>query len=350
MEISNILQVWYKKNKRDLPWRETKNPYFIWLSEIILQQTKVKQGVDYYFKFIKKYPTIELLANSSEESILNLWQGLGYYSRARNLHFASKQIVQNYSGKLPNEYKELIKIKGIGKYTAAAILSIAYNKPFPVVDGNVIRVLSRLFGYKNPVDTSKGLNDIYDMAKNEIDKKEPGNYNQAIMDFGAMVCTPKNPDCKNCSLVKNCKAYSLNQIDKIPLKSLKTKQKIRYFNYLFFKNTTGFYIRKREKKYIWQNLYDFPLIETTKQVSITELQNYNYWKLIVPKNANSLITLKKPVKHILSHQIIITCFITIETDKEFKIEKQGFIEITNEKIENYPFPKLIEKNFKNRIC
>jgi len=232
MDFKRELIHWYSINKRDLPWRETKNPYYIWLSEIILQQTQVKQGLPYYEAFVKQYPSVFDLANASEEAVLKLWQGLGYYSRARNLHATAKHIAFNLNGKFPNNYKDLLTLKGVGDYTASAISSIAFNEVAAVVDGNVYRVLSRYFGIKTPINSTTGIKEFKSLASSLIDKKQPATFNQAIMEFGARQCKPKNPDCTTCPINRGCAALQKKLTDTLPVKLKKTKVSTKYFNFL----------------------------------------------------------------------------------------------------------------------
>ncbi len=221
MDISSTIQYWYNTNKRKLPWRQSSNPYNVWLSEIILQQTKVNQGLSYYNKFIDKYPKLEDLAMATEDDVLKLWQGLGYYSRARNMHYTAKDIVFNHNSVFPKNYTEIIQLKGVGDYTASAIASICFNEPVAVVDGNVYRVLARIFNIQTPIDTSEGRKLFRDLANAILDKQNPGNHNQALMEFGALVCKPKNPNCNNCSLLSKCISYSKNNYSVLPVKSKK---------------------------------------------------------------------------------------------------------------------------------
>ncbi|MBL4723936.1 MAG: A/G-specific adenine glycosylase, partial [Lutibacter sp.] len=271
MNLSNQLILWYLSNKRDLPWRSTRNPYHIWLSEIILQQTRVDQGMAYYLKFIKVFPTVNDLAAASEEQVLKLWQGLGYYSRARNLHFSAKYVVEQLSGVFPSTYDEILKLKGVGDYTASAIASFCFNEVAAVVDGNVYRVLSRYFGISTPINSTKGIKEFKLLAQELIDVKDPGTHNQAIMEFGARMCKPQNPDCISCPLNESCVAVSEKSIKNLPVKVKKIKIKQRFFNYLVIqtkdKKTK---IGKRENG-IWKNLYEFPLIETSKEINENDL-------------------------------------------------------------------------------
>jgi len=317
---SNIID-WYHQNKRDLPWRKSNNPYFIWLSEIILQQTRVNQGLSYYIKFINRFPTIDLLANASENDILKLWQGLGYYSRARNLHETAKLISKNYNNVFPDKYEEIIKLKGIGEYTAAAISSFAFNLPYPVLDGNVFRVISRVFGVNLPIDTKDGKMEVKNILNKIFTKKASSDFNQAIMEFGALQCVPKNPNCNECIFKFNC--YALKYNDKT-------------------------YVVKRDKNDIWKGLYQFPIIETEKEIKsniefLNNLKNHIFFK-------NNIITInnRTSYKHILTHQKIIAIFwkITINNKpKEDKTLKE--IEITN--LNQLPVPKLVEKFISEKV-
>ncbi len=261
---------WYRQNKRDLPWRNTKNPYKIWLSEIILQQTRVDQGMNYYLKFIRNYPTIFDLANANEQDILNDWQGLGYYSRARNLHFTAKYISTELNGIFPNQFTEIIKLKGIGEYTASAIASFSFDLPYAVLDGNVYRVLSRVFDISTPIDSTEGKKEFQNLANELIDRENPAEYNQSIMEFGAMLCTPANPNCETCPLSSKCLSFANNTIKDRPLKEKKTKVRNRYFNFAIFKDNDQILIEKRIAKDIWQHLYQFPLFETEKEMNSQE--------------------------------------------------------------------------------
>ena len=339
MNFSKNVINWYSDNKRDLPWRHTVNPYFIWLSEIILQQTQVKQGLPYYKSFVKTFPTVYDLAKSDEQTVLKLWQGLGYYSRARNLHFTAKYIVNELGGNFPNSYSEIIKLKGIGDYTASAIASIAFGETTAVVDGNVYRVLSRFFGIETPINSTKGIKEFKALATELIDKREPATFNQAIMEFGAQQCKPKKPYCIICPLQSGCVAFLKNQTSGLPVKSKKIKIRHRYFNYLVIidqhKNTI---IEQRTEKGIWQNLYQFPLIESKESIDVYEFEKeISKHKLI--KNLKFQINLfnEKDVIHKLSHQHLHTKFWIIETDP---ITEKS---ISAENLKDYPVPALISE-------
>lgn len=344
MNFSQTIIRWYNKNKRDLPWRHTKNPYKIWLSEIILQQTRVNQGLPYYTTFVKKFPTLHHLAKAKEDAVMKTWQGLGYYSRARNLHHTAKFIIKNLKGKFPNEYEEIKKLKGVGEYTAGAIASFAFNKPHPVVDGNVFRVLSRFLGKKTPVDSAKGKKEFISEATLFLDKKNPGLFNQAIMEFGALQCVPQNPDCRKCPLKKHCKAYLENLTDILPVKSKKTKIRTRYFNYLIFRKKGRILIRKRTANDIWKGLYDFPMIETKKEIENGRMAG---WKSGRKKCVASY-------KHILSHQVIFARFWEV-TPTEKKIislngtQNSSICYMHENQLNKFAFPRLIERYLEEKF-
>lgn len=266
MDFTNLLIKWYLQNKRDLPWRNTTNPYPIWLSEIILQQTRVAQGMPYFYAFLESFPTVKELAIADEQQVLKLWQGLGYYSRARNLHQTAQYIANELDGVFPNSYAGLIQLKGIGEYTAAAIASFAYNEPVPVVDGNVFRVVSRYFGIESDISTGKTKKEFTALAAELLSKEQPALFNQAIMEFGATHCTPKNPDCENCIFNSSCVALQKGLVGQLPFKSKKIKIRKRYFNYIVLQDKKGnTKIQQRTDKGIWHNLYEFPLFETTQE-------------------------------------------------------------------------------------
>jgi A/G-specific adenine glycosylase len=354
MNFTTALIGWYKKNKRDLPWRQTRDPYKIWLSEIILQQTRIDQGRDYYIKFVTTYPDVHSLANASEHDVLKLWQGLGYYTRARNLHQTAIAIVNDFKGQFPDNYNGLIKLKGIGEYTAAAISSIAFKESRAVVDGNVSRFLSRFNGIKTPIDSGSGKKIVTGIAMKLIDPKQPGEFNQALMEFGSLYCKPQNPDCIYCIFKNDCKAYLNNQVSSIPVKAQKLAQKKRYFHYLFIiYKDKSVYLKKRLEQDIWRNLYDFPLLEKNQKTSqkkiLDEISNYfGTERKIRPK-----ITISREYNHILSHQQISARFYTIPLNemKHFKNanDRNGnsWAMVELKKINEFPIPRLIEKFLKN---
>ncbi len=350
MGFSDEIINWYLANKRDLPWRDTQNPYRIWLSEVILQQTRVAQGMPYYFKFVDKYPTVAELANAPEDDILKLWQGLGYYSRARNMHAAAKTIVDEYAGEFPKTYTEILKLKGIGKYTAAAIASIAYKEPVAVVDGNVYRVLSRYFGIDEPIDGSKGQKLFSDLANELLDRQQPDNFNQAMMEFGALYCTPKSPNCNACIFSTTCKARIDGTVAQLPVKAKKTAVKKRYFNYLFFDKPQAAFLQKRPMGDIWANLYELPLLETETEVAnkelLSELPEYKNYA-----QSHNIKFLKKAfaVTHKLSHRDIYATFWHIGVTHDFLINNSRIFEIKIDTLHDYGVSRLTERFFKEYL-
>lgn len=342
IHISNTLAEWYKQNKRDLPWRNISDPYKIWISEIILQQTRVNQGMSYYLRFIERFPTVKILAEANEDEVLKYWQGLGYYTRARNLHKAAKQIDLNFEGIFPSQHSDILKLAGIGDYTAAAICSFAYNQPHAVVDGNVYRVLSRLFGIETPIDTNSGKKEFALLAQSLISQSEPGLHNQAIMEFGALQCTPSSPDCLNCPLNSNCKAFELEIVSDLPIKSQKTKVTNRYFNYLFIEFQGNTFLQKRKAKDVWQNLYEFPLIETDHLLSYEELiESPEFKSLFNGICKTDILKISNPMKHVLSHRVIFAQFISIKTSNLPEAFSQ-FNQISMNEFDNYPVSRLME--------
>jgi len=337
---------WYKQNKRDLPWRNTTDPYIIWLSEIILQQTRVDQGMPYFHRFAEKFPTVSDFAEAQEDEILKLWQGLGYYSRGRNMHHTAQMVMEEHAGYFPNKYDDLIKLKGIGEYTAAAISSFSANEAKAVVDGNVFRLLSRYFGIEEPINTSKAKKIFTDLANNEIDKLQPGLSNQAMMEFGSLQCRSKNPLCETCPLRLSCEAYHKNLIETLPVKLKKTQVKNRYFNYIIAIEGNSVLFNKRGPNDIWQNLFEFPLIETHEAVSTLSILQSAEFKMLFGDNA-ILKGSYGPVKHLLSHQRIHAQYVFIDGFEEhFKNEKQWFY-ADIEALEQFAMPKLIFGFLKN---
>jgi len=327
-----LITDWYRLNKRELPWRLTNDPYKIWLSEIILQQTRVDQGLNYYLKFTKHYPSIFDLAGADEQQVLRDWQGLGYYSRARNLHFTAKSVVNDFNGEFPSSYAEIIKLKGIGEYTAAAIASFSFNEASAVVDGNVYRVLSRYFDIDLAIDSTSGKKYFADLAKELINPKNPANHNQAIMELGALVCKPTQPNCLECPVSSSCKALEQNTIALRPVKEKKTKVRNRFFSFMIFESTEEIIIEQRTGKDIWTNLYQFPLIETTQTTSIPEVKSLTG---MTPDFCSDEII------HILSHQRLHAKFyhfhqIPLELTK-------GWVKIKKSELDDYPLPRLIDR-------
>ncbi|MGB5228583.1 MAG: A/G-specific adenine glycosylase [Eudoraea sp.] len=336
MTFSKIILLWYSENKRSLPWRNTTDPYRIWLSEIMLQQTRVAQGTPYYIKFIEEFPTVYDLADASEEKVLKLWQGLGYYSRARNLHFTAKKIVEEHDGNFPDTYKELLKLKGVGDYTASAIASISYNLPEAVVDGNVYRVLSRYFGVDIPINSSEGITFFKNLARKVLSSENIREYNQGIMEFGAIQCAPKRPLCLSCPLTETCVALQTNSIYKYPVKLKKAKVKKRFFNYLVVldeeRNT---HLIKRSGKDIWQNLYEFPLLETREEISVKEIKQRLPEILTLEEPHLVYESSDKTIVHKLSHQHLHTKFWIVKTSDRL-VDGLSPMEL-----DKYPVPVLI---------
>ena len=334
MSIKNFtkkLLVWYDLNKRDLPWRNSINPYIIWVSEIILQQTRIEQGLPYFKKFINKYPNVFELSKANLDELMNVWQGLGYYSRAVNMYKSSKIIVQEFSGDFPVSYESLVKLPGIGDYTASAISSICNNECKIVVDGNVMRLFSRLFNLKKEVNSIGLKNQIKFIGDKLISKSKPGNFNQALMDFGSMICSPKNYKCGNCIFSKDCIAFKNNTIDFLPLKKAKVKIKTRYLNYLIgLSNNDKVKIIKRNKKDIWQGLYEFPLIETNHEIDLSQTEK-KFEKIGYFKAEN--VIKKLTINHKLTHQNLHIYFWIFKT----YFEDNNCIKIND--LESYPFPK-----------
>lgn len=332
------LITWYLQNKRDLPWRRTKDPYRIWLSEIMLQQTRVAQGLPYYLKFVEAYPTVQHLANAPEEEVLKLWQGLGYYSRARNLLITAKYVANELDGAFPSTYEGLKKLKGIGDYTASAIASICFKAPTAVVDGNVYRVLSRVFGLDIPINSTEGIRQFKELAQELIDRSQPGTYNQAIMEFGARYCVPQNPACESCIFNDSCEAYANKKVSQLPVKLKKLKVRKRYFNYLVVvSDDEKVILQQRKGKGIWQNLFQFPLVETEKEVSEATLIKLEQYFEITQRFTICSVSKynEQAIVHKLSHQHLYTVFWIVRVN-ELKTEAIPISEIFN-----YPVPVLI---------
>ncbi|MTI39568.1 A/G-specific adenine glycosylase [Fulvivirga lutimaris] len=333
---------WYSRNKRDLPWRQTRNPYHIWLSEIILQQTRVSQGLPYYLKFVNEYPTVHDLANADERDVLRVWQGLGYYSRARNLHKSAKIISENHDGNFPNTFKDLLKLPGIGNYTAAAIASIAFSEKVAVVDGNVYRVLSRVFGIDDDISSGKGQKVFQEKANELISEKHPDEFNQAIMEFGALQCVPKSPDCSLCPFSENCFAQKNGMQPQLPVKIKKVKVRKRYFNYIAFEIDGKLALKERRISDIWRGLYDFHLIETEQALNWEELLGADVIGLI--KEDIYSVDESTEYKHILTHQRIFARFYTIKLKKGADIgilKDCGLAFYTLDEVLDLPKPVLV---------
>ena len=341
--FSKTLNIWYLKNKRDLPWRKTKNPYIIWLSEIILQQTKVSQGTSYFLKLSKKYSNVNSLAMANEDEILKLWQGLGYYSRARNMHKAAIHISEKCEGVFPDNYNELLKLNGVGDYTASAIASICFNEPTATVDGNVFRFLSRQFGIYTPINSTVGFKEFKSLAQLLLDKGNPGNHNQAIMEFGALICKPKNPKCHECPFSESCYGKNNHTIEKLPQKTNKIKIRKRHFNYLVLSTKNNrTVIRQRNGNDIWKNLYEFPLIESDSEIDFKDLISDKTFQLLVSHKSYHISKYNPiPITHKLTHQHLFCTFWIIDTN----LEKNNSIAWGN--LNKFAVPTLLQNFIDN---
>jgi A/G-specific adenine glycosylase len=328
-----------EQNNRPMPWKGEKDPYKIWLSEIILQQTRVEQGWDYYNRFVKTFPGITKLAKAPETKVFKLWEGLGYYTRCKNLIATAKFITETYKGKFPATYEGIVNLKGVGPYTAAAIASFAYNLPHAVVDGNVFRVLSRFFGIDTPIDSTSGKKLFTQLANELLDKKNAGIYNQALMDFGAVICKPKLPLCNECPLNKKCVAYLTNTVNKLPVKEKTITKKTRWFYYLLVEQEGKFYVRKRPPKDIWENLYEFVLLEKDTPLAVEKLTEDAAFKKLFGPSKPGIIKISKLYRQQLSHQTIQGQFIHIKVKKPVLLK--GYETVSQRGLERLPFPKFI---------
>lgn len=332
-----------------MPWKGEKDPYLVWLSEIILQQTRVEQGLRYFIKFKEYYPTVSDLAQASEDELMKQWEGLGYYSRARNLHFSAQYIHRELNGVFPSTYDDILKLKGVGTYTAAAIASFAYQLPYAVVDGNVYRVLSRYFGIQTPTDSSEGKKLIAALAQELLDEKQAHVYNQALMDFGATVCKPKGATCSTCCLKVQCIAYQKEMVQELPVKVKKVKKQKRFFYYLVVSLGGKLYIRKRTGNDIWKNLYEFPFIETGKVMKINELGRGVDFFSIFSDSFYGILSVSDSYKQELTHRTIQAQFIVIEVKEDFKPKDENWVLVSKEELRNYPFPKIIDSYLKEKL-
>ena len=340
--FSKILLDWFEENQRRLPWRGATDPYKIWVSEIILQQTRVNQGWEYYIRFIDRFPNVKILAEASLQEILHVWQGLGYYSRVRNMHIAAQQIMQNHQGVFPHNYLEIKNLKGVGAYTAAAIGSIAFRLPYPAVDGNVLRVITRIFGIYDDISQQRTVRAVTQLCQKLIDENNPGNFNQALMELGAIQCTPKNPACEVCPFATQCMAFAKKQVNVIPVKSIKTKIRERYLHYFIFIKDDKTVIEQRTTNDIWKNLYQFPLIETAtaceyivETLRTTSLHFNNVQPVFF-----------KEIKHKLTHQhLSIRFYVVNDVLPEFK----NNIYIYIKDLKRYPFPVVLKKIIEKTI-
>jgi A/G-specific adenine glycosylase len=344
MDFNNQLVQWYHQNKRDLPWRNTTDAYVIWLSEIILQQTRVEQGLPYFNRFVEKYPDVTRFAAADEDDILKLWQGLGYYSRGRNMLKTARRVNEHYNGKFPEAYEQLIKLKGIGEYTAAAIASFSANEAKAVVDGNVYRVLARYFGINEPINSPKGKKMFQSVANDLLNKQSPGLHNQAMMEFGATLCKPKNPACGICPVREGCYAFLHNAINSLPVKLNKVKVRERYFNYFLVADDHHILVNKRDEKDIWANMYDLPLIETPALLNPAELLELPEVKEFFGSDI-IILDITPLKKHVLTHQRLYVRLIKLQS-QPIKLKGQWHYTPV-ENLKKLAIPKIIFIFIKN---
>ncbi|WKZ66246.1 MAG: A/G-specific adenine glycosylase [Flavobacteriales bacterium] len=337
--FSQALLPWYRENQRPLPWRKTLDPYRIWLSEVILQQTRVDQGTAYWHRFVERYPSVAHLAKASEDQVLRLWQGLGYYSRARNLRTAAQQVVKEHGGQFPADHAALLKLKGIGDYTASAIASICFGIPEPVVDGNVFRVLARVFGIATPIDSTAGKKEFRALAGELISREHPGDHNQAVMELGATICTPRNPRCGECPLARKCIAKAEGRIGELPVKAGKTKTRTRHFNYLLIEAQGGIYLRQRRDKDIWQGLWELPMVETTAPMT---RRSFHARLRTVLGHGWAIGSMQGPVKHVLSHQVIHALLWKASPPKGFT-PPTDWKQVSWAALDTHALPRLVER-------
>lgn len=345
-EIVVRLFAWYDAHSRDLPWRSTRNPYYIWISEIILQQTRVVQGYDYFIRFVERFPTAESLAEAPEDDVMRMWQGLGYYSRARNLHYAAKQIVA--MGGFPTTYDGIRSLKGVGDYTAAAVASFAFDVPKAAVDGNVCRVWARMFGIDEPIDSARGKQLIAEVAQALLPEAHAAKYNQAVMEFGALQCVPRTPDCSSCPLSHKCVALAQERVGQLPAKSHKTKVEPRYLTYLYIHNEESLLLHKRTANDIWQNLYELPLIETPVAIDSDALfatSEFAYWHSSLPSYVYKDSV--EGVKHVLSHRVLHVSFHELEVQGALPCP-EGFVVVPFDELHRYALSRLIERYMNGR--
>lgn len=342
--LNETLAGWYETNKRTLPWRDDPSPYHVWLSEIILQQTRVSQGFEYYLRFTERWPSVEQLATATEEEVLKMWQGLGYYSRARNLHRCAKMVMERHGGSFPADYELLLKLPGIGGYTAAAIASIAFGLPYAVVDGNVYRVLARLYDIETPINNKEGSTLFAGLADHLLDRSHPGRHNQALMEFGALQCVPQHPDCLTCPISEHCLAFAHRHVEQRPVKEKRITVRTRYLHYLrFLTPDHKVYLHKREENDIWMNLYDFPCIEDDHPMPIEELLTHPLFLELTGKQDLVIQDISLPFKHKLTHQTLIAKFFTIKINTFLSpIQTKKLLLTPENELGSLPVPKLIE--------
>ncbi len=339
--MAPVLLEWYARHGRDLPWRRTRDPYCIWLSEVILQQTRVAQGTEYYLRFLARFPDVGALAAAEEDEVLKLWQGLGYYSRARNLHAAAKIVAERFDGHFPERFAEVRALPGVGDYTAAAICSAAYDAPCAAVDGNVYRVLSRLFDLDTPIDTAAGRKAFASLAQMQLDRAQPGRYNQAIMDFGALQCTPKSPRCSECPFADRCLALAAGTVARRPVKQGKTHVSDRWFNYLHIVCGDRTLLCRRETHDIWQGLYEFPMIETDGPTDFATLAAAPRFRMLTGDAPWHLVRSVDMPRHQLSHRTIHAAIHRIETPRLTPAAESLAVETAA--LGDHAVPRLLER-------
>jgi A/G-specific adenine glycosylase len=353
MDFTANLLGWFKKNHRDLPWKNTKDPYKIWLSEIILQQTRVEQGYSYYLRFAGQYPTVEALASAPLDDVLKLWQGLGYYSRARNLHLTAQTVAAHHNGRFPTSSSALLSLKGIGEYTAAAIASFAFGEPVPALDGNGYRILTRVFGIDTPIDSNEGKKTLRKLAQELISQRYPADFNQALMDFGSLVCVPKTPKCTGCPLNEGCYAFGAGKVAELPVKSRKPGIRTRYFHYIIIqeKEKHHVYLHRRSGNDIWKGLYEFPLIETEAEVPPGQITAQGAWKKLFAGEKVHIINFSPLIKHQLTHQTLWARFYLVKVAAISHELRQHYLRVSLSDFDRYSIPRLIdaflEKNLEN---
>jgi len=343
MNISAILAGWYQKHRRSLPWRDTKDPYRVWISEVILQQTRVNQGIDYYYRFLERFPDVGSLASAPLDEVLKMWQGLGYYTRARNLHKAAQHIYYHDRGQFPATYEQWIRLPGIGEYTASAIASFCFDQPVAVLDGNVARFLARLEGIDLPVNSSRGKKELGRLAQAIISRKDPATHNQAIMEFGSLQCTPQQPDCPSCPLKDRCVAYRCGITHKLPVKQRSPKKRHRHFYYLDIEHQGEVFLHKRQQKDIWNSLYQFPLIETRQPVDIPELAETKQWQELFSGLNPEINGVSEPYTHLLSHQKIEARFVQVKIQATNHPLEKDYLRLDPKGLQNVAVPRLIDK-------
>lgn len=340
LEFVRELHSWYASVKRDLPWRHTDNPYLLWVSEIILQQTQVVQGLPYFERFISAFPTVDALANAAEDDVLKLWQGLGYYSRARNMHHAANQVMTEFGGRFPQSYDELMTLKGIGDYTASAVSSFSCGEDRACVDGNVIRVICRLFGIEEPYDTGAGKKAIKQLADEILPQGHSAVHNQAMMEFGAMQCTPKNPNCESCVLLSHCMAFDRGLVGELPIKSKRTKVQDVYMYYFVVQYKGQFILQQRSGQGIWKGLFEFPLFEADEAQDEAEV--IKFMTDAYGEASDTTVTFSTTYRHLLSHRRIYAQFVIVKLEHAVVVQAPQIM-IDSSDFSDYAVPRLIDR-------